>query len=55
MLKDVVGLPEPVAAMVADIDRSIARGDLVTDNGELARLIGHPTTPLTASIQAALA
>jgi NAD(P)H dehydrogenase (quinone) len=55
MLKNVVGLPEPVAAMVADIDRSVARGDLVSANGELGRLIGRPTTPLKDSVAAALA
>jgi NAD(P)H dehydrogenase (quinone) len=42
-----VGLPEPVAAMLADSDLGIARGDLTTDSGDLRRLIGRPTTSVT--------
>ena len=55
MLADVVGLPAPVATMVADIDRAVSAGELETTSGDLSRLIGRPTTPLTAALKAALA
>jgi len=55
MLTDVVGLPAPVAAMVADIDRAVAEDDLEVSTGDLSRLIGRATTPLATAIQAALA
>ena len=50
------GLPAPIAAVMADVDRAI-RDDaaLLVDNGELARLAGRPTTPLKDSIAVALA
>lgn len=48
------GLPEPVAAMLADSDAGIARGELNDDSGDLARLIGRPTTPLNQALAAAL-
>jgi len=48
------GLPEPVARMLADSDRGIARGELFTDSGDLRRLIGRPTTPLREAVAAAL-
>ncbi|MEV1289154.1 SDR family oxidoreductase [Micromonospora sp. NPDC049679] len=50
-----VGLPEPVAAMLADSDQGIARGELATDSGDLRTLIGRPTTTLAEGIGAALA
>ena len=50
-----VGLPEPVAEMLADADTGIARGDVDTTSGDLRRLIGRPTTPLSDAIAAALA
>ncbi|GGS55101.1 SDR family oxidoreductase [Streptomyces griseoviridis] len=49
------GLPEPVAAVLADSDASIEKGELVVTSGDLARLIGRPTTPVTEAIEAALA
>jgi NAD(P)H dehydrogenase (quinone) len=49
------GLPAPVAVVIADIDTGIKRGDILSDSGELARLIGRPTTTLSAAIAAALA
>jgi len=55
MLAEVVGLPTPVATMVADIDRAVSEGDLVVSTGDLARLIGRPTTPLATAVKAALA
>lgn len=49
------GLPGPVADVYVDADVNAARGELDDRTGELARLIGRPTTPLAASIRAALA
>jgi NAD(P)H dehydrogenase (quinone) len=48
------GVPEPFAAILADSDRAIASGELLIENGELSRLIGRPTTPLSAAVAAAL-
>ena len=48
------GMPRPVAEVVADIDAGIARGDVLSDSGDLARLIGRPTTTLAQGIAAAL-
>jgi len=48
------GLPEPVARMLADSDRGIARGELFTESGDLRRLIGRPTTPPREAVAAAL-
>ncbi|WP_432056017.1 SDR family oxidoreductase [Streptomyces sp. bgisy022] len=48
------GLPEPVAAVYAGADASIAKGELVVDSGDLSRLTGRPTTPLSEAITAAL-
>lgn len=49
------GLPEPYAALLADSDLGIARGELLADTGDLARLIGRPTTTPSEAIRAALA
>ncbi|RJF78644.1 SDR family oxidoreductase [Rhodopseudomonas palustris] len=49
------GLPEPFAALLADSDAGAAKGALNDSSGDLARLIGRPTTPLAATIAAALA
>ncbi|WP_329046229.1 SDR family oxidoreductase [Amycolatopsis sp. NBC_01488] len=46
------GLPDPVAAMLADADRGIAEGELATASGDLRRLIGRPTTPLAEAVTA---
>jgi NAD(P)H dehydrogenase (quinone) len=48
------GLPAPAAEVFADSDRGIARGDLFVDSGDLSRLIGRPTTPLSDAVAAAL-
>lgn len=48
------GVPEPVAAILADADRGLARGDLYTGRGDLRRLIGRPTTPLRDAVAGAL-
>jgi NAD(P)H dehydrogenase (quinone) len=39
------GLPAPVAATVADVDRAITEGELAIDSGDLSRLLGRPTRP----------
>ncbi|MEV6264898.1 SDR family oxidoreductase [Streptomyces sp. NPDC051784] len=49
------GLPEPFAAILVDVDEAIARGRLAGTSGDLARLIGRPTTPLADSVAAAVA
>jgi NAD(P)H dehydrogenase (quinone) len=49
------GLPEPVAALLADCDAGAARGALFDASGQLAALIGRPTTPIAASVATALA
>jgi NAD(P)H dehydrogenase (quinone) len=49
------GLPEPYADILADSDLGLARGDLLTDSGDLSRLIGRPTTTPVEAIRAALA
>ncbi|GAA5022070.1 SDR family oxidoreductase [Terrabacter aeriphilus] len=51
----VAGLPEAYAGVLADSDRGIAEGALSTDSGDLARLIGRPTTSLEDALRAALA
>ncbi|MFE0627736.1 SDR family oxidoreductase [Streptomyces sp. NPDC058864] len=49
------GLPEQVAAIYVDVDvAGISRGLLQGGSGDLARLIGRPTTPLADTIAAAL-
>jgi NAD(P)H dehydrogenase (quinone) len=49
-----VGLPEAFARVLADSDRGIARGELFTDSGDLARLIGQPATSPRDAVAAAL-
>ncbi|MFY1652747.1 SDR family oxidoreductase [Solwaraspora sp. WMMB762] len=49
------GVPEAFASMLAASDVGISRGDLTTDSGDLARLIGRPTTSLGDAVRAALA
>ncbi|HLA63563.1 MAG TPA: hypothetical protein VK610_04000, partial [Rhodothermales bacterium] len=49
------GLPAPVAAIYADADAAIAQGALLTESGDLRRLIGRPTTPLAETLAGALA
>ncbi|GAB2877245.1 SDR family oxidoreductase [Streptomyces deserti] len=48
------GLPEPLAAILAGVDVSIEKGELATFTGDLNRLIGRPTTPLSEAITTAL-
>jgi NAD(P)H dehydrogenase (quinone) len=49
------GLPEGYAAVLADSDEGLERGELRTDSGDLARLLGRPTTTPAEAIRAALA
>jgi NAD(P)H dehydrogenase (quinone) len=48
------GLPEEVATVIADIDRAVAAGELHVTSGDLSRLIGRPTTPLSQAVAEAL-
>lgn len=47
------GLPAPVAGMFADIDRSVAAGDLFVEGNDLEKLIGRAPTPLADAVAAA--
>jgi NAD(P)H dehydrogenase (quinone) len=48
------GLPAPLAAVLADVDRAIAEGALEIRTGDLSRLIGRPTSSLEEAVAAAL-
>ncbi|MFF4985054.1 SDR family oxidoreductase [Streptomyces sp. NPDC001046] len=48
------GVPEPFARILAGVDVSIEKGELVVPGGDLSRLIGRPTTPLSEAVAAAL-
>ncbi|OZC01207.1 SDR family oxidoreductase [Rubricoccus marinus] len=48
------GLPEPVAAMLAQSDVAARGGALDDDSGDLERLLGRPPTPLADAIRNAL-
>ncbi|MFI5499793.1 SDR family oxidoreductase [Nocardia asteroides] len=48
------GLPEPVAAALADADTGIGRGLLEVRTGDLAKLIGRPVTPPVEAFRALL-
>ncbi len=50
-----VGVPAPMADILVDADLNIAKGELDDRGGELARLIGRPTTTLVAAVSAGLA
>ncbi|GAA4074387.1 MULTISPECIES: SDR family oxidoreductase [Streptomyces] len=49
------GLPTAFAELLVDVDLAIERGRLAATPGDLARLIGRPTTPLATTVRAALA
>ena len=49
------GLPEPVAQVLADASAAIGRGELLTDSGDLQRLIGRPSTPVKETFEEAFA
>ena len=46
------GLPEPVAALLADSDTGISKGALFDDGHQLSKLIGRTTTSLAAAVRA---
>jgi NAD(P)H dehydrogenase (quinone) len=48
------GFPAPVAQMFAGFDTGAAQNALYDNGGQLARLLGRATTPLAATIAAAL-
>jgi NAD(P)H dehydrogenase (quinone) len=50
-----VGVPSPMAAILADGDAGLANGALLEESGTLSGLIGRPTTGVEAAIRAALA
>lgn len=49
------GLPDAVAAMLAESDTGAAAGALHDDSRQLSALIGRPTTPLATTVATALA
>ncbi|MDR6640226.1 SDR family oxidoreductase [Paenarthrobacter nitroguajacolicus] len=50
-----VGVPEAFAEVLADSDLGIARGDLLVTGGDLRKLIGRPSTPLSEAVRSAAA
>jgi NAD(P)H dehydrogenase (quinone) len=48
------GLPEAAAGFFANTDNGISKGALYDDSRQLSKLIGRPTTPISALIKAAL-
>lgn len=48
------GLPEPLAALLADSDAGAAKGALFDEQRQLSHLIGRATTPLATLMQQAL-
>lgn len=48
------GLPVPVVELVVDADVAISRGALDYITGDLAALLGRPTTPMSVSVARAL-
>ncbi|MEU0128685.1 MULTISPECIES: SDR family oxidoreductase [unclassified Streptomyces] len=49
------GVPAPFAEILVDVDEAIGRGLLAGTSGDLARLIGRPTTPASETVAAAVA
>jgi NAD(P)H dehydrogenase (quinone) len=49
-----VGLPPPLAELIADSDAQAAKGALFDDSRTLGKLIGRPTLPLADAVKAAL-
>lgn len=48
------GLPEPIAAILADSDANASRGTLYTESRQLSEIIGRATTPYRQVLEAAL-
>ncbi|MYM86994.1 KR domain-containing protein, partial [Rugamonas sp. FT82W] len=49
-----VGLPAPLADLIADSDAQAAKGALYDGSGTLGKLIGRPTISLADAVKAAL-
>ncbi len=49
-----VGLPAPLANLLADSDTGASKGALFDDGHQLSKLIGRATTPLAKTVEAAL-
>ncbi len=45
------GVPEGYAKLLADGDSGLERGDLLVESGDLSRLLGRPTTPLSSALE----
>jgi NAD(P)H dehydrogenase (quinone) len=50
-----IGLPEPLAAMLANSDTGASKGGLFDDGHQMSALIGRKTTPIADTIAKALA
>jgi NAD(P)H dehydrogenase (quinone) len=48
------GLPEVVAALLADSDTGVSKGGLFDDGHQLSKLIGRPTTSLATAVAAVM-
>lgn len=48
------GLPQPMARAYANFDTGAAEGGLFDEGRQLSKLLGHATTPLAATVAAAL-
>jgi NAD(P)H dehydrogenase (quinone) len=48
------GLPEVVAALIADSDTGVSKGGLFDDGHQLSKLIGRPTTSLATAVAAVM-
>jgi len=48
------GLPEAIAALLADSDTGVSNGALFDDGRQLSKLIGRPTTTLKETVAAAM-
>jgi len=48
------GLPEVVAALLADSETGVSKGALFDDSHQLSKLINRPTTSLAAAVSAAM-
>ncbi|MGW2342423.1 SDR family oxidoreductase [Streptomyces sp. NPDC001661] len=48
------GLPAPFADILVGVDTAVEKGLLARQNGDLARLIGRPTTPIADAVAEAL-
>jgi NAD(P)H dehydrogenase (quinone) len=49
-LKD-AGVPEQMVVMAVEVDAGLRAGAMAYQNGDLARLIGRPTTPLVEGLR----